>query len=250
MEAKLYSLALSHPVRSVRAMLDHKGIAYRTIDLVPGLQPVVVRLAGFRGATVPALVLDGRKVQGSLAISRMLDEVRPDPPLFPSDPVARRRVEDAERWGEQVLQPVPRRIFRWMLAHDAGVRRWLAVDVSGVPGGALIARPSAQARLFARVVGADDATVRADIAALPALLDEVERLRREGVIGGAAPNAADFQIAPSVRLLTGFTDLAPLVGDHPAVAWAEGVVPALPGPTPPALPAAWLSRSAPGPATA
>ena len=44
--------------------------------------------AGFQGGTVPALKLDGRRVQGSLA--RALDELIPERPLFPGGAEARR----------------------------------------------------------------------------------------------------------------------------------------------------------------
>jgi hypothetical protein len=127
-----------------------------------------------------------------------------------------------------------------MAAHHYAVRRWLAVEVAGVPLGALVARPRLQARLFARVSRADDAAVRADLAALGGHLAEVERLRGAGAIGGADRSAADFQIASSLRGIAAFADLAPYLGDHPAIRWAATVVPALPGPVPPALPREWL----------
>ncbi len=240
MAATLYSLATSHPGFDAHAMLAHKRIDHRVVQLVPGLHPPVLRALGFAGTTVPALVLDRRRVQGSRTISRFLDEVRPDPPLFPRDPEARRRVEEAERWGEQVLQDVPRHLFRWAAAREYRVRRWLGVDVAAVPGAALMARTSLQAKAFARASGADDAAVRADLAAIGDHLAEVERLRREGVIGGAERNAADFQIATSVRSLAAFADLHPYVADHPAVTWAASVVAAPPAPVPPALPPEWL----------
>ena len=239
MAATLYSLPVSHPALAARAMVAHKGIEHRVVDLVAGLQPVMVRALGFRRYTVPALKVDGRRVQGTREISRFLDELRPDPPLFPADPEARRRVEDAERWGDEVLQDVPRRIILWAAVNEYAVRRWLA-ETSNVPGGRLIARPTLQARAFARARGADDATVRADVAAIGAHLAEVERLRADGVIGGERPNAADFQIASCLRSLAGLADLEPYVSDHAAVRWAATVVPALPGPVPPALPAEWL----------
>jgi glutathione S-transferase len=222
-------------------MLRHKGIPHRIVQLVPGFHPVALRGLGFDGTTVPALVVDGRRIQGSRVISRDLDELRPRPPLFPDEPEARGRVAEAERWGEQVLQDVPRRLFRFMAAHHYEVRRWLAVDVTGVPGGALVARPSAQARLFARAVDADEAHVQADLAALGGHLAEVERLRAEGVIGGPVRNAADFQIAASLVSLAKLGDLAPLLAGHPAVGWAQGLLPPLPGPTPRALPPEWLA---------
>lgn len=240
MTATLYSLSVSHPALAARCMLEHKGIDHRVVDLVPGTQPVVLRLLRFRGPTVPALVVDGRRIQGSGTIARALDGLRPDPPLFPRDAAARRRVEEAERWGEDVLQHVPRRIFRWMAANHYAVRRWLAVEAASVPLGAALARPRLQARLFARASGADDATVQADLMALGDHLAEVERLRGLGVIGGAEPNAADFQIAASLRSIGKLADLAPYVDDHPAVRWAATVVPPLPGSVPAVLPREWL----------
>jgi glutathione S-transferase len=241
MPATLYSLSLSHPALAVRLMLRHKGIPHRVVQLVPGFHPVALRGLGFPAGTVPALVLDGRRIQGSRVISRALDEHRPEPPLFPRDAQARARVEEAERWGEQELQYVPRRLFRYMAAHHYEVRRWLAVDVTGVPLGGLVARPSLQARAFARAVGADEAAVRADLAALGEHLDRVGRLRAEGVIGGEQPNAADFQIATSLQSIAKLGDLAPYLRGHPAVRWAGTLVPALPGPSPAVLPREWLA---------
>ncbi len=100
MEVTLYSVGPSHPGRTARLMLDHKGIEHRLVNLPPGSQPIALRALGFRGARVPALKIDGRRVQGSRRISRFLDELRPEPPLFPADPQRRAAVEEAERWGE------------------------------------------------------------------------------------------------------------------------------------------------------
>src|SRR5687767_4774142 len=105
MPAKLYHVELSHPSHAARLMLEHKGVEFQTTRLMPGTQPLLVRLAGFRGGTVPALKLDDRKLQGSLAISRELERLHPDQPLFPGG----KGIEDAERWGHDVLQPIPRK---------------------------------------------------------------------------------------------------------------------------------------------
>ena len=238
MTVTLYSIAVSHPGHAVRGMLARKRIDHRVVDLWPGMQPLV-RIVGFPRHTVPALLLgDGRKVQGSIAIARALEQLRPEPPLFPADPADRARVEAAERWGDEVLQPVPRRIFRWMTVRHEHVRVWIA-GAAHVPFGRLLARPAFQAAWFADDVGADDAAVQADLAALPGHLAEVERLRTDGVIGGVEPNVADFQIAATLRSLESLGDLVPITG-HPAFRWAATVLPPLPGPTPPGLPAGWL----------
>ena len=222
-------------------MLDYKGIEYRVSNLMPGFHPPVLRLRRFPGGTVPALAIEGRRVQGSREISRALDEIQPDPPLFPSDSEERRRVEEAERWGEQVLQDAPRRIIRWILANNYEARRWLAADVAHIPLGGLLARPPVQAKAFAKASGATPDAVQADIAGLRDTLDHVESLRADGVIGGERPNAADFQIASSLRSLANIADLAPSIADHPAIRWSATVVGDLPGPMPPGLPPEWLT---------
>src|SRR5436305_12683139 len=98
-------MALSHPSQAARKMLDLKQVDYQIVNVLPLNQRMHLRLVGFRGGTVPALKLDGRRVQGSRQIAQALDELWPDPPLFPIDPELRSRVIEAERWGEEVLQP-------------------------------------------------------------------------------------------------------------------------------------------------
>jgi glutathione S-transferase len=211
MTARLYVTSLSNPSKTAAAMLSYKRVPHRRINLISGFHPYLVRAAGFRGRTVPALELaDGRRIQGSLQISRTLDELVAGRPLFPHDPGGRRAVEDAEVWGHDELQPLPRRMFRWAAVRDPALRRWVAEDVAGVPAPALVAaltKPAA-ARLSAES-GGDEAAIRADVGRLPVLLDRVDDLIAAGTIGGAEPNAADFQILASVRVLLDFKALPP-----------------------------------------
>jgi glutathione S-transferase len=215
----LYWFPLSNPSQAVRLMLERKGIAYEMRDLVPGLHRAQVRLAGFPGATVPALRIDDRRVQGSLAISRELEALRPEPPLLPNT-----AVEEAERWGEAVLQPVTGRIFHWALGRDAELREWLARE-SRVPAARALARVTGPvARAFDR--SATDAATRADVEAIPAMLDHVDALIADGTIGDPdAPNAADFQIATTVREIMSLGDLRGLVEGRPAEELARRVLP-------------------------
>jgi len=234
----LYWFELSNPGQAVRLMLEHKGIAYETRDLLPGLHPAQVRLAGFPGATVPALRIDGRRVQGSLHISRALEEARPEPSLFPVE--RRAAVEEAERWGEAVLQPITGRVFHWALARDPELRRWLA-QVSGAPLPGLAAWIGTPlARLFARDAPAE--AVRADLAALPGMLDHVDALIADGTIGAAEPTAADFQIATTVREIMSLGDLARFVAGRPAEELATRILPDWDD-SPVRLPPGWLTAS-------
>src|ERR1700748_3157390 len=101
---RLYGIPLSHPVVAARGMLERKGLDYRYLELMAGAHPLSLWALGFRRITVPAMRLtDGRRVQGSLAIAEALEEVAPNPSLYPAAPDARAAAQAAERWGEAVL---------------------------------------------------------------------------------------------------------------------------------------------------
>ncbi len=243
MRAKVYGIPGSAPVKTGVLMLEHKGIELRRTDIPPALSRALVRGLGFPGTRVPAVRLDGRRVQGTRALARALDELRPDPPLYPPEPERRAKVEDAERWGDEVLQEIPRR-----LSFSSPIRRRRSDLESFFEGRLLGMSPRvamATAAPFlaasARLTGSTDEAVRADLAALPGLLDHVDALIGEGVIGAVGRNAADFQIATNVRLLMCFEDILPAIQGRPAERLAREVVPHYPGRVGAALPAEWLA---------
>jgi glutathione S-transferase len=242
---QLYGIPLSHPVLGVREMLVFKRLHYRYVGLLAGAHPPMLWALGFRGATVPAIKLpDGRRVQGSLAIAQALEQLAPAPSLYPAQPAAYAAVADAERWGESVLQPIPRRLIRWGLRQHLSQRQWFADVASPLPAPRLtgiLLTPIVP--LFARIAGASDPQVRQDLARLPDLLDEVDRLIARGVIGGDQLNAGDFQIAPSIRMLLAMTDIAYLVADRAAATLARRVVADYPV-IPAVLPTDWVPARA------
>jgi len=245
MQATVYGLAGSHPVKAALLMLDRKGIEWKRRDLANVVDRPLLRMMGFPGPTVPAIKLDGRKIQTTRAIARALDELVPEPPLFPADPARRAAVEDAERWGDEVLQPVPRRLSWGALTRDrSGLRSFVEGPIMGIPPAIAVATAAPLVYGSARVNKATDDAVRADLMSLPALIDQVDDLIGNGVIGGGEPNAADFQIFPSVRLLLCFDDLRPLLEGRPAAEHALRVVPDFPGRIPPVYPAEWLPAPA------
>ncbi len=124
--ATLYVIPGSHPAMAARRMLEHKGIDYKRRDLMPVVSRGVLKVMRFPGITIPSLRIDGRRITGSREISKALDEIQPDPPLFPSDPAERVQVEDAERWGDEVLQNGVRRILWNAIKRDrAPLRSYL-----------------------------------------------------------------------------------------------------------------------------
>jgi glutathione S-transferase len=238
MATRLYVVPISNAAAAGAAMVRHKRIPHRVVTFMPGFHPPLVRAAGFERHTVPALEVDGRKVQGSRQIARFLDRVAPYPPLFPRDPEECARVEEAERWGEQVLQPVPRRLFRYLMLTKSAARIWMGSEVIRLPGAAAVAPFFMPViRRLATISHADDARVRADIERLPELLDHVDDLIADGTIGSAEPNAADFQILASVRVLLEFEDLSGLLEGRAYVPAARRLYPDWAGPIPRGLPA-------------
>lgn len=238
---RLYGIPLSHPVLGARGMFAFKGVPYDYVELLAGAHPLVLRARGFRAATVPAMRLaDGRRVQGSLAIAQALEQLTPSPSLYPGSAGARAAVADAERWGEAVLQPIPRRLMRWGLRARLSQRQWFAEVASPLPAprvSGVLLTPIAP--VFARIAAANDDRVRQDLAQLPGLLDEVDRLIARGVIGNETLGAADFQIAPSIRALLAMDDLASLITDRPAARLARRVVAEYPT-IPAVLPREWI----------
>jgi len=239
---KLFVVPGSHPCATVERALELKGLAYERVDLLPVVHVLHQQLR-FGKRTVPGLLLeDGSKVVGSRAILRVLDGLEPEPPLLPADPALRAKVEAAEAWGDEVLQPLGRRIIWAAFARDHAALPSYAAEAKLPLPLSLAAR---SAPLVVRVEQAlnhsNDDTVRADLAALPAHLDRVDGWIADGVIGGERLNVADLQVGAGLRLLTTIGDVAPLVEGRPAGELAHRVFPSYPGSIPAgALPAEWI----------
>jgi glutathione S-transferase len=214
---KLYLQSGSHPCAAVEAALALKSIAFDRVDLLP-LSQVLIGPLRYGGTTVPGMRIDGERIVGSRSIMRRLDTLAPEPPLLPppGDP-SYARVLEAERWGDEVLQSVPRRLI-WR----AFVRRPAAMESyageTGPPLPLALVRPALPltARLGSMRNRASDEAARADVAALPRQLDRIDDWIAEGLLGGAQPNAADLQIGSTIRLLMSIADVRPLIAGRPA----------------------------------
>src|SRR4051794_11368333 len=189
----LYVIPGSHACRSAMLMLAHKGLAYRRVDLITLLHPVLVRLYGFdaggqtrsaggrhtfglrlgdRLGTVPALAADGDRISTNHRIARFLDERHPEAPLFPSDPEKREAVEEAEDWANEKLQMEARRIVIAAVLRDPEA---MSRSTGGGRLGYLLYKRAPARRLAPRVLGkAFAASPRADrelLATLRGMLD-------------------------------------------------------------------------------
>ncbi|HEY3828629.1 MAG TPA: glutathione S-transferase N-terminal domain-containing protein [Solirubrobacteraceae bacterium] len=217
-ELKLYVLPASHPCVAVEAALKLKSIAFDRIDLLP-LTQLAVGPVRYGGNTVPGMRMNGERLVGSRTIMRRLDELAPEPPLLPppGDP-AHAQVLEAERWGDEELQGVPRDILpRAFVRKPAMMESFLADDVK-LPLPRAMLRPGLPltARLLSIRSKATDETARAVFTTLPAQLDRVDAWIADGLLGGERPNAADLQIGATIRLLMAIADVRPLIADRPA----------------------------------
>ena len=243
MTAKLYVLPGSHPCAAVEVALKRKAIPYKAVNLLPmmqaGLGPVL-----YGGGTVPGMRLDGERLVGSRTIMRRLDELVPDPPLLPADSGERERVLEAERWGDEVFQSVPRRILDAGFLRDSAAMESYAGDVK-LPLPRALMRPALPltAKLMARRNHAQDEPVRADLAALLGHLEKIDAWIAEGLLGGEEPNAADLQIGSTIRLLQTIGDVRPLIEGHPAAALTRYFPPMAGHIQAGTLPAEWLPAS-------
>jgi glutathione S-transferase len=238
---KLYTVPASHPCDAVAAALELKRIPYRRVELIP-LSQIFLGPLLYGGSTVPGVRLAGERVVGSRAIMRRLDTLEPEPALLPppGDP-AYARVLEAERWGDELFQAVPRRLVDVAFLRDPAAMLSYAAD-SQLPIPASVLAPSAPlvARLMALRNHAREESARADLAALPRQLERIEGWIEEGLLGGAQPNAADLQLGSTIRLLMSIADVRPLVATHPAASLVR-YFPPLVGEVPAGtLPAAWL----------
>jgi glutathione S-transferase len=238
----LYALPGSHPCAAVEVALRRKAIDYRRVELLP-MSQILIGPLRYGGTTVPGLRIDGERLAGSRTIMRRLDALAPDPPLLPplSDAVARARVLEAERWGDEVLQSVPRRILDACFLRNPWTMGSYAQGAK-LPLPASVLRPAMPltARLMARRNHALDEIVQADLAALPAQLDHIDAWIADGVLGDESPNAADLQIGSSIRLLATIADVRPLIEGRPCerlTRWFDPQPGEIPAGT---LPAEWL----------
>jgi glutathione S-transferase len=243
MAVRLYTVAASHPSAAAERALQLKGADYKRIDLITVLHRPVQRVR-FGDWSVPSAIFDdGTKVLGSRKIMRALDERYPDPPLFPANDVARAYVERAEQWGEEVLQPLARRVT-WAALRRApqAMRSYLAGAKLALPEGMAMLGAPVVMRIAVRINGATDENVRADLMHLDSHLKRADDWIADGVIGGEQANAADLQIGSSIRLMQTLGDLAPRLDGRPVGELARRWFPDYPGFTPAlSLPPPWLA---------
>ncbi|MGH2958645.1 MAG: glutathione S-transferase N-terminal domain-containing protein [Solirubrobacterales bacterium] len=241
-QVKFYGFTGSHPCEAVCTAASYKGLEFTKVEVPPALHRIIMRVT-FGGTRVPAAKIDGRKVQGTSQIFQALDDLVADPPLFPADPDARERVIAADKWGEGEFQDVGRRLIWAHLSRSPEtVRKWIAdSNREGLMRTIKVWLAPSMSQVAKFGNHATDELVQKDLKQLPELLDRVDQLIAEGVIGGEQPNAADFQIFSSVGMWMVMLDIRPAIENRPCGIAAARLFPQYDGVVPTGLlPEAWF----------
>ena len=240
-ELTLHVLPPSHPCMTVEAALRFKGLDYEKVSLTPGEHVgEMQRLYGEGRSTVPGLMVGDQPVHGSRPILQRLEQLAPEPTLYP-DQIAQ-AVSEAERWGDEELQDLGRRL-PW------GALHFRPEALGSFAGGGPLDGPGTDFAIryvhgswrYHKITAA---RLHDDLAGLPAKLVHVDGLVADGVIGGRQPNAADLQIGATLRVLLTLGDLQPLIAGRPLETVARRWFPDYPGDIPAgAFPAGWVPSS-------
>ncbi len=240
-ELTLHVLPPSHPCMTVEAALRFKGLAYEKVSLTPGPHvEEMQRLYGEGHSTVPGLLVGDEPVHGSRPILSRLEQLAPDPTLYP-EPNAQ-AVSEAERWGDVELQDLGRRL-PWGALHfrPEALGTFGGSGPLDGPGTDFAIRYVHGSWRYHKITAA---RLHEDLAGLPAKLAHVDELVSEGVIGGEQPTAADLQIGATLRVLLTLGDLQPLIDGRPLEAVARRWFPEYSGDVPAgAFPAGWVPSS-------
>jgi glutathione S-transferase len=241
-ELVLHALPPSHPCMTVAAAMRFKGLAFERVDLAPGdHREEMEKVYGEGNATVPGVLIDGEPVHGSRAILARLEALRPEPALFP-EPIAG-AVREAERWGDEHLQDLGRRLPWGALHFRPEALGTFAGGGPLDPAGTDFAIRFVRASWRYHSITAE--RLAADLASLPALIDHVDALAGEGIVAGEQPTAADLQIGSTLRVLLNLGDVRPLIEGRAAETLARRWFADYPGDVPAgAFPAGWVPARA------
>src|ERR1700760_2635442 len=234
----LHAVPPSHPCMTVAAALELKGLEYERVDF-PHTERLerMEEIYGEGSSTVPGLLVDGEPVHGSRTILGPLEAIEPTPTLYPTE-----AVREAERWGDEELQDLGRCLPWGAMYFRPESMGTFAGGEPLDPAGTDFAIKFVRATWRYHKITAT--RLHDDLAGLPAKIAHIEALAEAGVLDGEQPNAADLQIAATIRVLLPLGDLGPLFEGSAAERIALRFFPSYPGSVPQgAYPAGWVPSS-------
>ncbi len=107
-EVRLYRIPFSTNVERVALALAYKRLEVESVWIGPADRSLVERVSG--QPLVPVLEDGGEVVIDSTSILRRLEEIRPEPPLFPCEPARRAELDVFLDWFDRVWKRAPNEI--------------------------------------------------------------------------------------------------------------------------------------------
>ena len=105
---RVWLIPFSTNVERVSLALGHKGVEAESIEIDPDDRAEVVRVSGQE--LVPVADFDGEIVADSTAILRRIEELHPNPPLWPPAPSRRAEQDVFIDWFNRVWKVAPNAI--------------------------------------------------------------------------------------------------------------------------------------------
>jgi glutathione S-transferase len=222
----LWQIEISHYSEKVRWALEYKGIDHVRRSPFPGMHiPIALWLSGGRSFTFPILRLDGRTIADSTAAIAALEELAPEPALYPADPEQLRRALALEDYFDEELGPHARLLPFHELIGDPELFGELAAQSVPGPLGNAKGMVSLYARTYTRLrfgAGSDAAAMRARagiVGAMERLEEELEANGGEYLVGESF-SVADLTAASLFYPVVG-PEGGPLPADQPLPAGLE-----------------------------
>ena len=193
---ELYQFEMSHYCEKVRLILDYKGLAYRKVEVTPGIGQIeLYQMSGQR--LVPVLKDGAEIVADSTEIVKYLERKYPQNPVLPTDPQQQALCWLMEEWADESIGTNSRTTLLNALGRDGDLRK--AVLPTSVPGffkNLVGAVPGELLTVLGTGVGLGADTVKSAREAMKQNLDCLSKLlANQPYLVGDQPTVADFAVA-------------------------------------------------------
>ncbi len=200
---ELYQFELSQFSEKVRLVLDYKRLAYRKIEVVPGVgQLDLFRISGQR--QVPVLKDGNTVIADSTAIALYLDKTYPDRPIIPTNPQQKATCLLLEQWADSSIGIKGRKILLESLKNSSLRTSILPVGTPDVLKNLIGSIPREAMDMLGLGVGLTPESIKAATAEMHRSLESICLLLSQNsctYLTGDTPTLADLTVAGLSLLL-------------------------------------------------